>query len=113
MKKILVFNAVLLSLFAWSNGAFAGESKGGYISYIVTLNGGIVFKITGGVESGRVSCNTTGRFAAYKDSEHYQAILTAFQMGRQITLGWVSGLGTCNLWGDSEDLRWIEINRNN
>ncbi|QFS44547.1 hypothetical protein [Nostoc sphaeroides] len=113
MKKILVFNAVLLSLFAWSNGAFAGESRGGYISHIATVNGGIVFQITGGVESGRPSCNTSGRFAAYKDSEHYQAILTAFQMGRQITLGWVLGLGTCTMTYGTEDVRWIEINRTN
>ena len=113
MKKLLVFNAIFLSLFAWSNGAFAGESRGGYISHIATVNGAILFQITGGVESGRVSCNTTGRFAAYKDSEHYQAILTAFQMGRQITLGQVLGLGTCNLWSNAEDVRWIEINRSN
>ncbi|AUB43358.1 hypothetical protein COO91_09533 (plasmid) [Nostoc flagelliforme CCNUN1] len=111
MKKILVFNAMVLSLFAWSNNAFAGESRGGYISEIGTVNKAIVFRITGGVESGRPSCNTTGRFSADKDSEHYQAILTAFQMGTQITLGQVLGLGTCNLWSNSEDVRWIEINR--
>jgi hypothetical protein len=55
--------------------------------------------------------NTSNRYAAAKESEHYQAIVTAFQMGTLVRLGSVLGLGTCNRWGNAEDLRWIEFNR--
>jgi hypothetical protein len=55
MKKILIFPAMLLSFFAWSSNAFAGETKGGYISSIATVNGVILFQISGGAETGHVS----------------------------------------------------------
>ena len=71
----------------------------------------ILFHISGGTETEHVSCNTTNRYSADKSSEHYQAIIAAFQMGTQVSLGTVKGLGTCNRTTYSEDLQWIEVNR--
>ncbi len=108
-KLSLIIGMVLISVLA-SLSAFAGESRGGYISHIATVNEVILFGITGGQNSSRPSCASTGRFAASVNSGHYQLIITAFEMGQNVTLGHVKGLGTCNLWGNSEDLRWIEVN---
>ena len=109
MKVVLAFSMLFLS-FVVSGNVFAGEVKGGYISHVATVSGAILFGVNGGEGIGRPLCATTGRFAAKKDSEHYHAVLTAFQMGRQVNLGSVMGLGTCKLINNSEDLRWIEIN---
>ncbi|MBO1349785.1 MAG: hypothetical protein EBE86_021495 [Hormoscilla sp. GUM202] len=109
--KISIFiSTVFISILAASS-AFAGESRGGYISHIATVDGAILFGITGSRQSDRPSCAGTGRFAARANSEHYQVIITAFEMGSKVTLGHVKGLGTCNLWHNSEYLRWIEINK--
>jgi len=110
-KAKLVFSTILFSILAWSN-VFAGQSTGGYISHIATINGFILFRITGGVDLGRPSCASTDRFSVSANSEHYQAIITAFEMGSQVNLGTVMGYGTCTHGYGTEDLNWIEVNSN-
>jgi hypothetical protein len=110
-KISIVIGTALISILAASS-AFAGESRGGYVSHIATVNDSVLFKVTGGTQRDRPSCATDGeRFAARKNSVHYQAIIAAFEMGRSVNLGHVKGTGTCSLWSNAEDLSWIEINR--
>ena len=109
-KTCFVLGVVLTSVLSWTD-VLAGQTVGGYVSHIATVNGVLLFKITGGSDTSRPACATTGRYAAPVNSEHYQAIITAFQMGSQVTLGTTLGLGTCTRWSNSEDLRWVEMNR--
>ena len=111
MKKILMLGAVLFSLSVWSTSGFASETRGGYITHIATVNGVLVFKVSNGTETGHATCNTTYRYAVSMNSPHYQVILQAFELGSKVTLGSTLGLGTCTQWSNSEDLRWIEVNK--
>jgi len=111
VKKVLAFAAIFFSFFTWSNSGFSSTITGGHVSHIATINGVILFRVTGGIETGHAPCNTTSRFSADKDSEHYQAIIKAFELGTQVTMGNVGGLGTCNRWSNSEDLQYLEINK--
>ncbi len=84
-----------------------GNSHGGKVAHIASVDEAILFSIIGNSESDRPACATSKRFSVHKDSVHAPIVLTAFATGKQ--LGNVRGLGTCNLWGNSEDVRWIEI----
>ncbi|CCN49927.1 exported hypothetical protein [Vibrio nigripulchritudo MADA3029] len=104
MKKYLL---VLFGLLFTSSVFAVGNSHGGKIVHIASVNDAILFNIAGNSESNRPSCATTGRFSVHKDSVHASLVLTAFAADK--TLANVRGLGTCHLWGNSEDLRWIEV----
>ena len=97
---------VFVSFFTASLFA-AGNSLGGQVAHIASVDDAILFKIVGNSETDRPACATTKRFSVHKDSVHAPLVLMAFATGK--TLNNVRGLGTCNLWGNSEDLRYIEI----
>ncbi len=84
-----------------------GISNGGKIVHVASVDGAILFSISGNSQSNRPSCASTHRFSAKKDSSHAVVVLTAFATGK--TLGNVRGRGACTLWGNSEDIQWIEI----
>lgn len=98
---------VILFLSISFNVSANGYSDGGSITHIASVDEAILFSISGNSESSRPVCASTKRFSVHKDSVHASLVLTAFATGTK--LGNVKGLGTCNLWGNSEDVRWIEI----
>ena len=104
MKIIyLIFLLFLVS----ANVLAAGNSVGGTIIHVASVDEAILFKVSGNTESDRPSCATTGRFSVHKDSVHASLVLTAFATGKKLAN--VRGLGACSLWGNSEDIRWIEV----
>ncbi|GAA0464013.1 hypothetical protein GCM10009096_00590 [Parasphingorhabdus litoris] len=102
----IFYSMILLFLISISVTADA-NTVGGKIVHVGSVNETIVFRIVGGTDTNRPACATTLRYAVHKDSVHASLILTAFATGKD--LGTVSGLGTCSLWGNAEDLRFIEI----
>lgn len=83
------------------------NTVGGKIVHVGSINDVILFRIGGGADTNRPACASTLRYAVHKDSVHASLVLTAFATGK--SLGTVSGLGTCSLYGNAEDLRFIEI----
>ncbi|MCU8089780.1 hypothetical protein [Shewanella sp. SM21] len=103
MKYIVIYTFMF-----FVNNVFAdGDSNGGKIVHVASVDNAILFRVSGNTESDRPICASTGRFSVQKDSPHAPLILTAFATGTK--LGNVRGLGSCNIWGNSEDLRWIEV----
>lgn len=103
-KRFLVLCLVFLSGVAYSQGT----TVGGKIVHVATVNGAILFKISGSSsESNRPACATTGRYAVPEDSGHASAVLMAYSRGD--LLGSVRGTGNCTLSGNSEDIEWIEV----
>ena len=102
-KIILLFSSLLFSF----NLLAAGNSNGGKVAHIASVNDVLLFSIIGNSESNRPACSTTKRFSVRKDSIHVSVIISAFETGRELKN--VRGFGSCNLWGNSEDLRWIEV----
>lgn len=92
---------------ATANVVASGDSMGGKVVHIASVNDAILLKISGNTESSRPACATSGRFAVHKDSAHASVVLTAFATGKNLYN--VKGMGTCNLWMNAEDLRWIEV----
>jgi len=104
MKRILI----IVSLFSFISNVLAeGYSNGVTINHIASVNDSILFGVTGNTFSNRPACASTLRFSVHKDSPHAAVVLTAFAAGKK--LGNVRGLGTCTQWGNSEDLKWIEV----
>ena len=102
-------SVLLVALFLIPVGsAFAGgNSQGGTIIHVASVGETLLFQIAGNTETNRPACATTKRFSAHKDSIHVAVILTAFSTGKKLAS--VGGLGTCNLWSNSEDLDWMEV----
>jgi len=98
---------VILFLSISFNVSANGNSNGGTIVHIASVDEVILFSISGNSESSRPACASTKRFSVHKDSVHVSLVLTAFATGKKLAN--VKGLGTCNLWSNSEDIRWIEI----
>jgi hypothetical protein len=89
-------------------GPQQGESTGGKIVHVSSVGDEtLTFRIAGNTQSNRPACATSGRFAVSKNSAHASVVLTAFSTSR--TLANVRGTGLCRLWGNSEDVRWIEV----
>jgi hypothetical protein len=105
MNKLIGY--FIVSLLFSSTALANGDSRGGKIVHVASVDEVILFNIEGNVEKNRPSCAGTGRFSVHKDSVHASLVLTAFATGK--TLANVRGLGTCILWGNSEDIRWLEI----
>ncbi|WP_390594474.1 hypothetical protein [Simiduia litorea] len=103
MRSILFLFFTSISFCAIADG----DSLGGKIIHIASVGEAILFKIGGNTESTRPACATSGRFAVHKDSAHASVVLTAFATSK--TLYNVKGSGVCNLWGNSEDVRWVEV----
>jgi hypothetical protein len=104
MKQIaLLMFGIVLSTNVLANG----DSRGGTIVHVASVDEAILFSISGNSELNRPSCASTKRFSVHKDSVHASLVLTAFATGKKLAN--VRGLGTCTLWGNSEDVRWIEV----
>lgn len=104
MKKILLFiclSLVVLPAFSLSS------TLGGKVTHIASVNDAILFQVVGGSHFDRPSCASSKRYSVHKDSSHASVILTAFATGKPINQ--ISGKGTCDLWGNSEDMYWVEI----
>ncbi|NRF28947.1 hypothetical protein [Vibrio coralliilyticus] len=100
-----LFTFVLL--FISFSAVSSGESRGGKVVHIASVDETLLFSISGNSQSNRPSCATSSRFSVHKDSVHAAVVLTAFSTGKE--LAHVKGLGTCKLWGNSEDIRWVEV----
>jgi hypothetical protein len=85
----------------------AGDTRGGRIDHIASVNGSILFRIAGGTHSNRPECAATNRYSVPANSPHVEVIKIAFENG--FTLGHVRGSGACSLWSNSEDIIWIEV----
>lgn len=103
MKKIFICLLLITGVYA----ANVGNSDGGKIVHIASVEDVILFRIKGNTELNRPNCADTKRFSVKKDSSHSAVVLVAFTSGK--TLGNVKGLGKCSLWENAEDLRWIEV----
>ncbi|MEP2103960.1 MAG: hypothetical protein ABJP02_17675 [Parasphingorhabdus sp.] len=102
----IFYSLLIVFLMSISVSADA-NTVGGKVVHVGSINEVIVFRIVGGTDTNRPACATTLRYTAHKDSVHASLILTAFATGKE--LGTVSGLSTCSLLGNAEDLRFIEI----
>lgn len=102
-----VIALIFLSLVLSYNVLAAGNSKGGKIVHVASVDEALLFTISGNTQSNRPSCASTKRFSVHKDSVHASLVLTAFATGKKLAN--VRGLGVCNLWSNSEDVRWIEV----
>ena len=103
ITKYLAFLLIITS----SSLLAQGGSKGGTIVHVASVDDAILFSIKDNTESNRPACASTKRFAVHKDSSHAALVLTAFTTGKK--LHHVRGAGTCSLWSNAEDVRWIEI----
>lgn len=88
-------------------GPKQGSSVGGKVVHVSTVSDALLFQISGATQTNRPECATTGRFSVRKDSPHASLVLTAFATSK--SLAHVQGTGLCSLWGNSEDLRWLEV----
>lgn len=96
-----------LFMAALSVGADA-NTVGGKIVHVATTSGDVLmFRVVGGVDTNRPACAVTLRYSVDKDSVHAPVVLTAFATGK--TIGSIAGMGTCSLYGNSEDLSSISI----
>ncbi len=102
----IFYSLIIVFLMSISVSADA-NTVGGKIVHVGSVNDVIVFRIKEGADTNRPACASTLRYAVHKDSVHASLILTAFATGKE--LGTVAGLGTCSLWGNAEDLQFIEI----
>lgn len=102
----IFYSLVIVCLMSISVSADA-NTVGGKIIQVVSINDLIIFRIGGGTNTNRPACATTLRYSVHKDSPHVPLVLTAFATGKD--LGAVGGLGTCSLWGNSEDIHYVEI----
>lgn len=102
----IFYSLMMVFLMSISVSADA-NTVGGKIIQVISINDVIIFKIGGGTNTNRPACATTLRYTVHKDSVHAPLVLTAFATGKD--LGTVAGLGTCALWGNAEDVRYIEI----
>lgn len=84
-----------------------GNSNGGKIVHIASVEDAILFNIKGNSETSRPACASSSRFAVHKDSAHASVVLVAFSTGKELAN--VRGKGVCTLWENSEDLKWIEV----
>ena len=107
MKRLVYIILTLSIIFSSSVFALEGVSDGGEVIHVATVDGALLFRIGGATERDRPACATSGRFAAPDKSGHAAAILTAFSTGKPLAN--VRGTGNCTLWGNSEDIRWIEV----
>jgi hypothetical protein len=101
--KFLIFLLFSISFNVVANG----NSKGGTIVHIASVDEAILFSISGNTETGRPACASTKRFSVHKDSVHVPVMLMAFATGKKLSN--IRGLGTCSLWSNAEDVRWIEV----
>ena len=79
MKKLLLIIAVILLS---QNVLADGDSSGGTIVHIASVDEAILFAISGNTESNRPVCASTKRFSVHKDSVHAPLVLTAFATGK-------------------------------
>ncbi|PTQ90496.1 hypothetical protein [Agitococcus lubricus] len=102
MKKLLFILAALSSV-----SAYAGTSTGGTITGFSPYSSGtveiLIFKTS--TLTGTPACNTTQRFAINSNNIRYSnttaAVMTAYSANKIVQ---VKGLGTCNVWGNAEDV---------
>ena len=104
MKYITISLAILFSA-----TSFAGTASGkitGYIPYSTGQNGLFFIKVENAVNT--PTCNTTTRFTMRNDNPKYNstnaAVLAALMAGTTVV---VKGNGTCDNFGNSEDLAYI------
>ena len=86
----------------------AGTGQG-VLSYPNFIGSGIIVVSAGSV-TGMAACATTGRFAFNSTTaggkSQLAGLLTAYAAGMPVT---IVGNGTCNVWGDSEDINYFYI----
>lgn len=107
MKKLIPLICVLASPLAHAG------SQSGQVSYVnVRASDGLVtFRIVGGAKTNAPTC-ATGDYWAIRDEnsntgkQQYAMLLAAQASGKVVT---ISGLNTCNRWGDAEDANYIQI----
>jgi hypothetical protein len=79
------------------------SEDGGYSVFLVSLSGS---------KANGPGCDSTRRYSASLDTpfgrEVAAAVRQAYEIKTSLTM---VGKNTCNLWGDSEDLRWFGANR--
>jgi|GEM_PF-5542804 len=102
LKKITLLLAAMPFL-AFANG----NSNGGKVVHVASVEGALLFKIAGNTESNRPACATTGRFSVRNNSSHARLVMAAFNAGKPLAN--VRGEGICSIWGNSEDVKWIEV----
>jgi len=102
----LVIGTIILII---SGQAIAGTAKGkvtGYIPYSTGSQEIIFVQVQNHLDS--PDCNVTTRFTMTSNNPKFKstnsALLAAYISGTQIT---AKGLGTCNNFGNSEDLKYI------
>ncbi len=102
----IFYSLLIVFLMSISVSADA-NTVGGKVIQVVSIDDVIIFKIGGGTDTNRPACATTLRYSVHKDSSHAPLVLTAFATGKDV--GTIGGLGTCALWGNSEDTRYFQI----
>ncbi|MDF1642703.1 MAG: hypothetical protein P1U80_00795 [Pseudomonadales bacterium] len=86
---------------------YTGKIQGLVLYQISTTSPPILFiTATSGVTG--TDCNTTNRYTIHLDNDYgkaiYSLLLTAYATGEPVRL---KGLGTCNNFGNAEDLRYM------
>ncbi len=107
MVKLPLVSLLFIASFVPSSIAADGISDGGKVVHVASVDGALLFSVAGGSSSNRPACASTARFSAAEKSIHAAVVLTAFSTGK--TLANIHGKGTCTLWPNAEDIRWIEV----
>lgn len=107
MKKI-----ISVFLLALSFNVCAGNQSGTVNYVIVRASDGLVyFTLKGGALNSRPACATIGYWMIKDENsnagkQQYSMILAAHAAGKTVN---VTGMNSCNRWGDGEDVNTIQI----
>lgn len=103
-----IISGILAVCCLLSAPAFGSEAMGRVVGIMPFSSGDaeiLIFRIENATASG---CNTTARYTITSDNKRYKGtfatILAAYHAGTSVR---VWGAGTCNNYGDSEDVAFV------
>lgn len=112
MKIGVLALSVILGVVWTPSAAISSQSSGGQVTYITTMNNGIILFDVSGARTTRPACATQVRWAFNGSTAAGHAklasLLTAY--ARQVTVN-IFGTATCVSWGDTEEVDYFNINQ--
>lgn len=109
----MIFIRCLIVFFALSLFQSKAGTQEGYIDWIIVRasDGLVYFELNDGIKQGSPNCAVYGYWMIRDENseagkKQFALLLTAQAAGKKIA---VSGMNSCQRWGDGEDVDWIRL----
>ena len=108
-RNIFLMTSFALSFACFSSRAMAGAADGPVVNYYIHyFNNFFVFTVAN--KTNKPSCDATTRFVVDVATDKGKTIASAIMAAKSSAATvHVEGAGVCSVWGDSEDVTWIQV----